>query len=99
MGEKMFDAAWAVVRKHGASIALKEELAGDSEATHPNEAFEVYAQCVDQHADAGGASGYAKAAQLVARMAKLRSRGEHVAFVLALKQRFGRRRNFMKLLE
>jgi len=36
---------------------------------------------------------------LVARMAKLRSRGEHVAYVLALKERFGRRRNFMKLLE
>jgi len=99
VGEKMFDAAWAVVRKHGASMALKEELAGDSEATHPSEALEVYAQCVDQLANAGGAPAYAKAAKLVARMAKLRSRGEHVAYVLALKERFGRRRNFMKLLE
>jgi uncharacterized Zn finger protein len=97
--EKMFDAAWAVVRKHGASMALKEELAGDSEATHPSEALEVYAQRVDEFANAGGASAYATAAKLVARMAKLRSRGEHVAYVLALKERFGRRRNLMKLLE
>jgi uncharacterized Zn finger protein len=99
MHEKMFDAAWAVVRKHGASMALKEELASDSEATQPSEALEVYAQRVDQLANAGGASAYAEAARLVARMAKLRSRGEHVAYVLALKERFGRRRNFMKLLE
>jgi uncharacterized Zn finger protein len=97
--EKMFDAAWAVVRKHGASMALKEELAGDSEATHPSEALEVYAQRVEEFANAGGASAYATAAKLVARMAKLRSRGEHVAYVLALKERFGRRRNLMKLLE
>ena len=99
MQEKMFDAAWAVVRKHGASMALKQELAGASEATQPNEALEVYVQRVDQLANAGGASAYAEAAKLVARMAKLRSRGEHVAYVLELKQRFGRRRNFMKLLE
>ena len=67
--------------------------------THSGEALEVYAQRVDQLANAGGDSAYAEAAKLVARMAKLRSRGEHVAYVLGLKQRFGRRRNFMKLLE
>jgi hypothetical protein len=99
MREKMFDAAWAVVREHGASMALKEELARDSEASHPSEALEVYAQRVDEFANAGGAAAYAKAAELVARMAKLRSREEHVAYVLALKERFGRRRTFMKLLE
>ena len=31
-------------------------------------------------------------------MATLRGRGEQVAYVLSLKVRFGRRRNFMKLL-
>jgi hypothetical protein len=31
-------------------------------------------------------------------MAKLRASGEHAAYVLALKERFGRKRNFMKLL-
>jgi uncharacterized Zn finger protein len=99
MHEKMFDAALAAVRKHGASMTLKEELASVSEATHPGEALEVYAERVDQLANAGGASAYAEAAKLVARMATLRSKAEQVAYVLALKVRFGRRRNFMKLLE
>jgi uncharacterized Zn finger protein len=98
MHEKMLDAAWAGVRKHGASMALKEALAGDSEATHPREALEVYAARVDQLANAGGASAYAGAAKLVARMATLRSKTEQVTYVLELKVRFGRRRNFMKLL-
>ena len=79
-------------------MTLKEELARASEATQPKEALEVYAQRVDQLAGVGGASAYAEAAKLVARMAKLRSSGEHAAYVLALKERFGRKRNFMKLL-
>jgi uncharacterized Zn finger protein len=41
---------------------------------------------------------YAEAAKLVARMATLRPKAEQVTYVLALKERFGRRRNFMKLL-
>jgi len=98
MQEKLFDKAWASVRTRGASLALREELAEKTEATHPSEALEVYAQRVDHLASAGGASAYEEAAKLVSRMAKLRARGEHVAYVLTLKERFGRRRNFMKLL-
>jgi uncharacterized Zn finger protein len=97
MHEKMFDAAWAAVRKYGASVALKEKLAGESEATHPGEALEVYAERVEHLVSSG--SGYEEAAKLVARMATLRGKGEQVAYVLSLKVRFGRRRNFMKLLE
>jgi hypothetical protein len=48
--------------------------------------------------NSGDASAYAAAAKLIGRMAKLRSKGEHVAYVLELKMRYGRRRNFMKLL-
>jgi uncharacterized Zn finger protein len=98
MHDKMFDVAWAAVRKHGASMVLKEELARASEATQPKEAIEVYAQRVDQLASAGGDSAYAEAMKLVVRMAKLRGREEHAAYVLALKERFGRKRNLMKLL-
>ncbi len=98
MHDRMFDAAWTAVRKHGASLPLKEELARASEATQPKEAIEVYAQRVDQLASVGGASAYADAAKLVARMAKLRSGAEHAAYVMTLKERFGRKRNFMKLL-
>jgi hypothetical protein len=36
--------------------------------------------------------------KLVARIARLRSKAEQVAHVLALKERFSRKRNFMKLL-
>lgn len=97
--EKKFDAAWAAVRTHGASSALTVELAGKCEATHPREGLEVYAQRVDQLVNAGGSSNYEQAAKLVARMANLRTRAEHVAYVLGLKKRFERRRNFIKLLE
>ena len=97
--EKMFDAAWAAVRKHGASVELTDELAGRCEGTHPAEVLDVYTKRVDHLANTGGASNYEQAAKLVARMAKLRARGEQVAYVLGLKKRFERRRNFIKLLE
>jgi tetratricopeptide (TPR) repeat protein len=97
--EKKFDAAWETVRKHGASPRLAEELAGKSEATHPREVLEVYTQRVDQLVKTGGKPNYEQAAKLVARMTKLHARGEHVAYVLGLKQRFARRRQFTELLE
>ena len=50
-------------------------------------------------ANTGGASAYAEAAKFVARMATLRPKAKQVAYVLALKVRFARKRNFMKLLE
>ncbi|MBA2399506.1 MAG: acyltransferase [Bradyrhizobium sp.] len=98
MFEKMFDAAWAVVRKHGSSPDLKVELAKASEVTHPNEVLEVYAERVVALVNTGGNSGYAEAAKLVTRMATLRSKREQGDYVLALKARFDRKRNFMKLL-
>jgi hypothetical protein len=96
MHEKKFSAAWAAVRKHGASMHTKMELARAAEAQHPREALEVYAAQVEQLANAG--SDYAEAAQLVARMAKLQSAAEQERFVADLKTRYARRRSFMKLL-
>ncbi|SHG97343.1 SWIM zinc finger family protein [Bradyrhizobium erythrophlei] len=96
--EKMFDAAWAAVGRHGASAGLKDELAKASESTYPREAVEVYTERVEQFAMAGSASAYAEAAKLVARMATLRGRTEQATYVLELKVRHGRKRNFMKLL-
>jgi len=96
--EKSFDEAWAAVRRHGASMGVKETLARASEATHPSEAVDVYAARVDGLADVGGNSAYAEAAKLIARMAALRSAAEQAAYVAALKTRFGRKRNLMKLL-
>jgi len=98
MHEKMFDAAWAAVRRYGASMGVKEALARTSKATHPREVVDVYAERVDQLANAGGDQAYAEAAKLIARMATLRSAAEQTAYVAALKERFGRKRNLMKLL-
>jgi tetratricopeptide (TPR) repeat protein len=98
MDEKMFDAAWAAVRKYGSSMDLTGELAEASEATHPREALEVYTARVDRLVNAGSDSNYAEAVKLVARIATLRNPREQVTYVLELKVRFGRKRNFMKLL-
>jgi hypothetical protein len=95
---KMFDAAWTGVRKHGASIGVREALARASEATHPREALEVYAERVDKLAEGGGNAAYAEAAELISRMAALRSLAEQAAYVGTLRARFGRKRNLMKLL-
>lgn len=86
------------MRRHGASIELRESLAWASEGTHPTEALEVYRERVDQLAGAGGDRQYAQAAALVARMGRLRSAAAQAAYAADLRVRFGRRRNFMKLL-
>ena len=98
MHEKRFDMAWMMTRNHRVSLAVKERLARESEADHPREALEVYARRVDELANAGGNRAYEEAAGLIARMGALRAGAEQAAYVATLKERFGRRRNFMKLL-
>jgi|HubBroStandDraft_1064217.scaffolds.fasta_scaffold07160_2 hypothetical protein len=99
IAEKMFDAAWAAVRRHRVSPRKQGVLAAAIEATHPREALGIYAEQVEGLAGgSGGTTDYAQAAELIARMATLRSAGEQAAYVAALKLRFGRRRNLMKLL-
>lgn len=98
MYEKSFDAAWAVVRKHGASPYTVDDLAQKSEKTHPREALAVYAKRVEQRANTGGNPAYEQAAKLIRRMASLQTAVEQAAYVAGLKQRFERKRNFVKLL-
>jgi uncharacterized Zn finger protein len=98
MHEKRFDMAWAITRKHRVSLAVKRDLARESEADHPREALEVYALRVDELANSGANRAYEEAAGLVARMGRLRDDAEQAAYLATLKARFGRRRNFMKLL-
>ena len=81
-----------------AAMAMLLSILNFVRRRHPREAVEVYAEQVERLAVAGSASAYAEAAKLVARMAKLRSRTEQVTYVLELKVRHGRKRNFMKLL-
>jgi hypothetical protein len=96
--EKLFDAAWGAVRKHGASIGLKPSLARACEATHPREAVQTYTERVDQLAEGGGNPAYQEAIGLIGRMAGLRGAEEQAAYVAGLRVRFHRKRNFMKLL-
>lgn len=98
MEEKLFDAAWSTVRKHGASAQLKQSLARASEATHREQALDTYAERVNQLAAAGGNRAYAEAVGLIERMAGLRDGAGHAAYLAELKTRFGSKRNFMKLL-
>ena len=98
MHEKRFDMAWAITRKHRVSRAVRESLARESEADHPCQALEVYAERVDELANGGGNRAYEEAAGLIARMGHLRAPLEQTAYVSTLKERFGRRRNFVKLL-
>ncbi|TPL91891.1 acyltransferase [Mesorhizobium sp. B2-3-12] len=98
MEEKQFERAWLNVRDHGASEGLKQKLARASEATHPREALMVYAASVDQMAQLGGDGAYAEAAALIGRMAGLHGASAHAAYLADVKVRFGRKRNFMKLL-
>jgi hypothetical protein len=99
MHDQQFDAAWAMTRKHRVSRTVKEGLARVSEADHPREALEAYAERVDELAKAGGDPAYSEAAGLVARMRRLRAPAEQAAYIAALKERFRRKRNFMKILE
>jgi hypothetical protein len=86
------------VRRHGASPDVKETLAHASAKTHAREALEVYAERVGQLVGRGDNPAYAEAVELIDRMATLRSAPEHRAYLAEIKTRFGRKRNFMKLL-
>ena len=79
MHEKRFDMAWAMTRKHRVSRAVKESLARESEADHPREALDVYAERVDELANGGGNRAYEEAAGFIARMGRLRAPAEQAA--------------------
>lgn len=98
MRERLFDRAWAIALKHPVSRATQQKLAIESEASHPREALAVYARRVEELASLGGDRVYLEAAGLVARMGRLRASAEQAAYVTSLKERFGRKRNFLKLL-
>jgi len=96
--EKMFDEAWAVLRTHRTSRDAMEALAKASEATHPGDALKVYAGRVEELVGQGGNPNYEEARRLITRMAGLRDEAEQAAYVVDLKERHRRKRNFMKLL-
>lgn len=96
--EKMFADAWRLVQEHPVSRDVQEALARASETTHAREARAVYAQRVEDLARGGGNPAYTEAAAFIARIARLQSAAEQAAYVAGVKERHGRKRNFMKLL-
>ena len=98
MQEEMFDVAWATVRKAAVSLDVREALARARETIRPRDAIETYAKRVELLVDRGGNSAYADATALIAHMSALRGVAEQGSYVAALKARFGRKRNFVKLL-
>lgn len=98
MREELFEAAWAATRTYSASANIKQALAKASEKTHRREAIAVYCERVEKLAKTGGNPAYAEAVELIARVAALCSAAEQAAYLADLKERHGRKRNFMKLL-
>lgn len=94
--DRAFDEAWAALRRFGASIGLKERIAKATEKTHTMEALEVYEEGVEYLARS---AAYAEAVKLIARMAKLRGGPEQATYLAKVRERHGKKRNFMKLLE
>ena len=95
--EKTFDAAWAAVRRHGASPPRHLALAAASDTAHAREALGIYAEQVEALAD-GSKGDYENVAKLVARMASLRGMAEQAAHLAGLKLRFSRCRSLTRLL-
>lgn len=98
MHEQEMDSAWSIARTHGASLRVAMELAQATETTHGQDAVVIYVRKVEQLVEAGGNPAYEEAAQLIRRIASLQGKVEQAKYVASLKSRFGRKRNFMKLL-
>ena len=96
--EKMFDEAWAAVQRHDASEQVKEALVEATETTRPRDAITFYATKVERLVNSGSGNSYEQAAKLIGRLAQLRDPAEHAAYMADIKERFRRRRNFMRLL-
>lgn len=94
----MFEAAWAAAKMYKASLPARERLARESERQHPGQAIQVYIERVLLLAESGGNPQYAEAAALIERIGKFQTAVEQSVLVDDIKNRFGRKRNFMKLL-
>lgn len=96
MLEKQFDAAWSVAKASEVSDYLKQRLVAETDADFPVEALAFYTAQVERLANV---SAYPEAVKVIARMARLQTATEHTTFVLGVKARHGRKRNFMNLLD
>lgn len=96
--EKRFEDAWTAVQRYDASEQVKEALVAATEKTRPRDAIAFYVEKVERLAGSGSGNSYEEAAKLIEHLARLRDPAEHAAYIADIKERFRRRRNFMKLL-
>jgi hypothetical protein len=101
MTEGLLTDAWMVIKSHGCSDLLREQLAEVSEQSHPVEALKTYTDGVERMLRVGGQINYDNAYRTIERMRRIRDGlGEavqHAAYLADLKSRHKAKRNFMKL--
>jgi uncharacterized Zn finger protein len=102
MAEGLLTDAWMVVKEHGCSEGLLQQLAEASEQSHPAEALKAYGDRVERLVRLGGQSNYEQACQIIGRVRRVRKglgeTAQHAAYLGDLANRHKAKRNFMKLL-
>ncbi|MBA1331189.1 hypothetical protein QQ73_08500, partial [Candidatus Endoriftia persephone str. Guaymas] len=101
--EKEIEAAWQEAVEGGCSEELWLRLAGLREKEHPRDAVAIYQKLIGPIVERTNNDAYAEAAALLSRVEKLMGRlGDKAEFrhnLLQIREKYKRKRNFMKLLE
>jgi uncharacterized Zn finger protein len=102
MAEGLWDEAWHLVRRYGCSEHVLQDLAEQSEKTHPAEALQFHVKRVEALIARGGQGNYGAACELIERVARIRQgldqAGVHAAWLTDLMTRHKAKRNLIKLL-
>jgi uncharacterized Zn finger protein len=104
LDEANVDDAWSEAQRGGCSEEVWFELARAREAEHPEDAIPIYQRRIEAAVASGSNRGYADAARLLQRLRDLfacagRGTDEASRYVAELRARFGKKRNFIKLLD
>lgn len=104
LAEARVDEAWSEARRGGCSEDVWFELARAREAEHPEDAIPIYQRRIEASVASGSNRGYADAARLLERLNELFARADRGAeafaqYVARLRAHFGKKRNFIKLLD
>lgn len=94
--ERNFDAAWAAAED--VSLETKQRLARESASSHPDHVVSLYKSMVENLVLFSDNQRYQEAAKVIERIGALLGPAEFADYVGGLRQLYGRKRNFMKLL-
>jgi len=97
------EAAWEEASQNGCALHQWEKLAQLRETTHVEDSLRIYEESVHRLVDQTNNSAYEEAFQHVLRIQRLLvgndRPGQFLTYVTALRGEFGRKRNFMRLLD